>query len=110
MYTDGLLHEHSRLEDEYFYKKDRELIEKIKERERQKKDLLARTEHYHKCAKCGQQMEDRVWDDIRFLACNHCASVHMSLETLERIRDQHQKTKTFVGELKDSLKIVKESA
>ncbi len=112
MYTEGLLHEHSRLEDEYFYKKDRELIEKIKESEKQKQELLERTAHYHKCSKCGQHMEEKVFDELAFLACNNCDSVHMSLSTLEKIQGNH-KGKVFLSEISEAMqaaKALKESA
>jgi ribosomal protein L37AE/L43A len=109
MYKDGPGDHASRLEDEYFYKKDRELIEKMKETEKQKKDVLERTQHYHKCSKCGHGMEERIREEISLLCCHHCDSVHISLKTLESL-SQHGKLKAVMNELRDHLTNVKESA
>ncbi len=108
MYRDGLS-DPSRLEDEYFYKKDRELIEKMKATEKQKQEILERTQHYHKCSKCGHGMDEKVRDDISFLFCKHCECVHLSLNTLEGL-GQHGQLKLLVSELRDQLKSLKESA
>ncbi|HYX37501.1 MAG TPA: hypothetical protein VE954_30730 [Oligoflexus sp.] len=99
----------SRIEDEYFYKKDRELIEKMKAAEKQKKDILERTQHYHKCSKCGHGMEERVREEISLLCCQHCESVHISLKTLEDLT-HHNRLKLIVNELRDHLGNLKESA
>lgn len=98
MYTDRRLNEHTRLEEEYFYKKDRELIEKMHEDERKKQELLARTAHYHKCACCGHDMKETVHDDLQFLQCTTCENVHMSMETLQLLT-QGKRFKTLVNEL-----------
>lgn len=99
----------SRLEDEYFYKKDRELIEKMKTEERQKKDILERTAHYHKCSKCGHGMEERVREEISLLCCRNCESVHISVKTLASLA-QHNRLKVVLNELHDHLNFLKESA
>lgn len=108
MYKDGL-HEHSRLEDEYFYKKDRELIEKNKKETQQKKELLERTAHYHKCAKCGHDMEELVRDQISLLMCTGCECVHLSRETLESL-GQHGRLRSLTNEMRDFFVQLKKSA
>jgi ribosomal protein L37AE/L43A len=107
-HTHGL-HEHSRLEEEYFYKKERELIEKLKETERRKKELFERTAHYHKCAKCGHEMEERVREDLSLLVCRHCESVHLPLATLDVLSNPH-KMKMLLSDLKVALELTKNSA
>ena len=108
MYTDGLK-EPSRLEDEYFYKKDRELIDKMKEEERKKNDILERTQHYHKCSKCGHGMEERFREEISFLLCKNCECVHIAMSSLESL-GQPKQLKLLVSELRDQLKNLKEAA
>lgn len=108
MYKEGS-GEPSRLEDEYFYKKDRELIEKMKSAEKAKKDILERTSHYHKCSKCGHGMEERVREDISLLCCLHCESVHITLSTLENL-GHHGRLKVVLNDLRDYLSNLKESA
>ncbi|MBC7661605.1 MAG: hypothetical protein H7249_18055 [Chitinophagaceae bacterium] len=97
MYTDRL-NGHSLAEEEYFHKKDRELIEKMHESEAKKQDLLARTAHYHKCGCCGHDMKETVHEDLQFLQCQQCENVHVSIEMLE-ILSQGKKLKTFLNEL-----------
>jgi hypothetical protein len=97
MYTDRL-NEHSLLEEEYFYKKDRELIEKMHESERKKQELLARTAHYHKCGCCGHDMKETVHDDLQFLQCQHCENVQVSMEMLE-VMSHGKKLKNLISEL-----------
>lgn len=97
MYTDRL-NEHSRLEEEYFYKKDRELIEKMHEDERKKQELLSRTAHYHKCGCCGHDMKETVHDALQVLQCQNCENVSLSMETLELLT-QGKRFKNLVTEL-----------
>ncbi len=97
MFKDGR-HEASRLEDEYFYKKDRELIDKMHEEEARKQELLARTSHYHKCACCGHGMQDKVHDEVQFLQCENCDNVQFSLQNLESLT-QGRKLKNLVTDL-----------
>ncbi len=97
MYTDRL-NEHTRSEEEYFYKKARELIDKMHEDERKKQELLARTAHYHKCACCGHNMKETVHDELQLLQCENCENVHVSMETLELLT-QGKRFKNLVTEL-----------
>lgn len=108
MYKDGF-HEHSRLEEEYFFKKDRELIEKNKREAQQKKDLLERTSHYHKCAKCGHDMEEIVRDQTAILMCHGCESIHLTVEGLETLLHQGR-MKSLSSDLRELLMQWKKSA
>ena len=97
MFKDGL-GEKRLLEEEYFYKKDRELIEKMKESEKQRVELLNRTSHYHKCGCCGHDMNELVHEDVSLLQCQNCDHVHVSLETLESLT-QGRKLKNLITEI-----------
>lgn len=97
MYSDRLS-EHSRLEEEYFYKKDRELIEKMQETERKKQELLSRTAHYHKCGCCGHDMKETVHDGLEFLQCQHCENIQVSMEMLE-LMSQGRRLRALITEL-----------
>ncbi len=108
MYKDGL-HEHSRLEEEYFYKKERELIEKNKKEAAQKRELLERTSHYHKCAKCGHDMNEVTKDGVSLLACRSCESIHISLESLNSL-SQHGQLKSLASDARELMIEWKKSA
>lgn len=97
MYTDRL-NEHTRHEEEYFYKKDRELIDKMHEVERKKQELLARTAHYHKCGCCGHDMKETVHLEMQLLQCQNCENVSLSMETLELLT-QGKRLKNLINEL-----------
>ena len=97
MYKDGR-HETSLLEEEYFYKKDRELIDRMHEVEHNKQELLARTAHYHKCACCGHGMKQKAHEDITFLQCGNCENVHFTLANFEALAHGKQ-LKNLISEL-----------
>ena len=84
MYTDAL-GEHSRLEEEYFLKKDRELIDKMKKTEVQKAQLLERTAHYHKCGCCGHDMQVKTFENLEFMQCQSCESLQFTPKAAEAL-------------------------
>lgn len=97
MYTDRL-NDHSLNEEEYFYKKDRALIEKMHDSERKKQELLARTAHYHKCGCCGHDLKEIAHEDLQFLQCQHCDNVQLSMVMLE-VMAHGRKLKNLITEL-----------
>ena len=80
----------SMLEREFFYKKDREFIEKIKKNEALKADYLERTTHHNKCAHCGSGMKAISQEDAEFLYCGSCESLHFSLSELDSLSVRHR--------------------
>lgn len=97
MYKDGL-GEKSLIEEEYFYKKDRELIEKMKETEKKKADLLERTSHYHKCADCGHAMHSKNFEGMDFLQCQTCESIHLPIKSAH-MASQGRRLRALLNEL-----------
>jgi ssDNA-binding Zn-finger/Zn-ribbon topoisomerase 1 len=97
MYKEGL-REKSLIEDEYFYKKDRELIEKMHENEKKKADLLERTTHYHKCADCGDAMHAKAFEGLDFLQCQNCESIHLTIKSAQ-LASQGKRLRVLLNEL-----------
>lgn len=82
---------HSRLEEEYFYKKDRELIEKIKKEKAEAETQKEKALHLGHCPSCGSQTESIVLADgknSKVDYCHSCGSVTMKLNDLLHL-DRH---------------------
>jgi uncharacterized protein len=65
----------NRNEDEYFARRDAELL-------RQQRDALERAaadserkSHYMKCPKCGYDLITGAWDTIQIDQCTHCHGI-----------------------------------
>ncbi|SMF20083.1 hypothetical protein [Pseudobacteriovorax antillogorgiicola] len=86
------------LEREYFYKKDRELIDKIKEKEALKLLDQERSSHQNKCSMCGHEMEQKSMEGASFLYCSECKSLHMAVQDLDNLSLRH-KLRNVVSDL-----------
>jgi uncharacterized protein len=87
-------------EEEYFARQEAERRRKVAE-ERQEKLLAeererARTLHYMKCPKCGMQLEEIAFGDVRVDKCFSCEGIWLDKGELEGIR---QKEGNFMGRL-----------
>lgn len=80
----------SMLEKEYFHKKDRELIERLKSEENVKRDLKERSSHQGKCTDCGHGMRELMIDEAQIMFCDNCHGVHLNLETLDKLNTKHR--------------------
>lgn len=89
----------SMLEREFFHKKEREMIDKIKQNEAAKQDYLERTNHYKKCSHCGSNMHEMTRQDISFLHCDRCESLHIGLNELDHISLHKHQLREIVSEL-----------
>ena len=76
------------LEDEFIYKRDRELIEARLEREKKLKRNQDLESHKHHCAHCGDSMHDMEFESATISACSNCGSVHMTLEALDKVSSE----------------------
>ncbi|NRA63546.1 MAG: hypothetical protein HRU19_03635 [Pseudobacteriovorax sp.] len=88
----------SMLEKEYFLKKDRELIDKIKHDEEEKKTQAERALHFGKCSHCGAKMLSLEIDAAAMLFCESCHAVQMNLHDLDNLSVKH-KLKHAISEL-----------
>ena len=83
-------------EEEYFYKKDRELIEKTKEKEAQKQMAEEMHSHLGKCPTCGDGLERRLAFGKHFTHCHGCKTMQIKTETLkELLEDKNLKKVLF---------------
>lgn len=77
-------------EEEYFARQEAERRRKVAE-ERQKKMLEEEREqqralHFMKCPKCGMQLEEISFGDVRIDKCFHCEGMWLDKGELERLQ------------------------
>lgn len=87
-------------EDEYFARIENERRRELAA-ERQAKTLEEEREqqralHFMKCPKCGMQLEEIVFGDVRVDKCFHCEGIWLDSGELESIQ---KKEAGFVGRL-----------
>lgn len=88
----------SMLVKEFFYKKDQELIAKIKQEEAQKVDQAERAPHVGRCTQCGAQTEERSLGEASYRYCSQCSSIHINVADLDSI-SVHHKMRTLISDL-----------
>lgn len=79
------------LENEYFYRKERELIEKMKaklESENAEASAL-------KCPKCDGSLVETDYDNIKIDVCNKCSGVWFDAGELAQVVDKEPKEGWF---------------
>jgi hypothetical protein len=90
-------------EEEYFYKQNKELIERNREKASQEKAIDDRPDSWMKCPKCGGQMEEIDLAGIDIDKCQGCQGIYFDngeLDILLQSRDRGG----FLGLLKKFVK------
>lgn len=65
----------SKNEDEYFARRDAELLRQQRSAAQQAAAESERKSHYMKCPKCGYDLITGDWDGIQIDQCTHCHGV-----------------------------------
>ena len=86
-------------EEEYFYKLNKELIEKNREKASQAKAEDDRPDSWMKCPKCGGQMEEIDLAGIAIDKCQSCQGIYFDNGELD-ILLQSKERGGFLGLLK----------
>ncbi|MFW7377780.1 MAG: hypothetical protein ACOH5I_03085 [Oligoflexus sp.] len=96
----------SLLEEEYFYKREQELIAKLKAAEQERLETLEKASHVHRCSHCGDQMKEQSFESLNFLYCQACQSVHVTKQQLENLGQNHmfKKFSNYVSGLTKQLR------
>ena len=90
-------------EEEYFYKLNKQLIEKkrkeldVQSAEQQRQAQV--TEHWMKCPKCGYPMKEIDLQGIKVDRCSQCSGIYFDRGELELLLES-QEPKGFLGGLK----------
>ena len=72
------------VEDEYFVKKERELLEKM----RAKQAAETKTTSSMKCPKCGQSLKERSFQKIVIDQCTGCNGIWLDSGELEQVAEK----------------------
>lgn len=72
-------------EDEYFVKKERELIAKMKAKQEAEAQEAAKGAFYMKCPKCGAALKERTFQKIVIDQCTGCHGIWLDAGELEQV-------------------------
>ena len=78
----------SKSEDEYFVKRDAELIKTQRARLDEDRAKAERASHYMRCPKCGGQLEEIEFHHMKIDRCTDCGGIWLDkgeLEMLEHV-------------------------
>jgi hypothetical protein len=78
----------SKSEDEYFVKRDAELIKTQRARLDEDRAKAERASHYMRCPKCGGQLEEVEFHHMKIDRCTDCGGIWLDkgeLEMLEHV-------------------------
>lgn len=94
-------------EEEYFYKRNKELIDKMRgeldQSRAQREAHDSRQAHWMKCPKCGKAMEEVELAGIKVDQCTDCMGIYFDQGELEILLGA-QEPKGFLGGLKQLFK------
>jgi hypothetical protein len=90
----------SRNEDEYFVRRDAELLKAQRALLDEQRAAHERMQHFMKCPKCGHDLVEREFQHVKIDSCPNCQGVWLDKGELEMIEhvDQQQRG-GFLGSL-----------
>ena len=74
-----------RNEDEYFLKQDAELIKELRAKLDAERDAAERKAHYMKCPKCGSDLTETAFQQVKVDVCGQCRGMWLDAGELEMI-------------------------
>lgn len=89
----------SRNEDEYFARRDAELMKERRARLDEERLKQERTSHYNKCPKCGADLREREHHGVKVDECGACGGMWLDKGELEMIEEMDRKSSSFVNSL-----------
>ena len=72
-------------EDEYFVKKERELLAKLKTKQEEEAKVSGQKVCYMKCPKCGEPLKERSFQKILIDQCTGCHGIWLDPGELEGV-------------------------
>jgi hypothetical protein len=74
-------------EDEYFLKKEREQLAKLRAKQ-QAESQEAKPDNFMKCPKCGGQLKERSFQKITIDQCGACHGIWLDAGELEQVAEK----------------------
>jgi hypothetical protein len=78
------------VEDEYFVKKERELLAKLKAKEDLDKETEIKKACYMRCPKCGASLKERSFTKILIDQCTGCGGIWFDAGELEQVATKEE--------------------
>ena len=78
------------IEDEYFVKKERELIDKLKAKGEKDAKQAIREVCYMHCPKCGEPLKERSFQKILIDQCTGCSGIWLDAGELEAVAGKEE--------------------
>ena len=75
-------------EDEYFVKKERELLARLKAKQEGEAKSAAQKACYMKCPKCGEPLKERSFQKIQIDQCTGCNGIWLDAGELEEVAEK----------------------
>jgi Zn-finger nucleic acid-binding protein len=72
-------------EEEYFHRKEREALEKMRQRVTAEERERRKEASFMRCPKCGESLEEITFQDIQLDRCTGCHGVWLDPGELERL-------------------------
>ena len=91
------------LENEYFRRKEQELVEKLRAKRAQEKEgEKAETSAIH-CPKCDGMLVEVTFEDVQIDRCNKCNGVWLDSGELELLSLKQEQSQGWMNRLRKSL-------
>ncbi|MBI4527151.1 MAG: zf-TFIIB domain-containing protein [Deltaproteobacteria bacterium] len=78
------------LEDEYFVKKERELIAKLKAKKDEEAGQAVKEICHMRCPKCGERLKERSFQKILIDQCTGCRGIWLDAGELEQVAGREE--------------------
>lgn len=75
-------------EDEYFVKKERELVAKLKAKQEEEAKAEIKKSCYMHCPKCGEKLKERHFRKIVIDQCSGCQGIWLDAGELEQVAER----------------------
>jgi len=77
-------------EDEYFVKKEKELIEKLKAKQEAEKKAQLKEVSRMRCPKCGEPLKERSFQKVLIDQCAGCGGIWLDAGELEEVAGREE--------------------
>ena len=95
----------TRNEDEYFARQNAELIRQMRSLLDEQRREIERREHFMKCPKCGGDLAERDFQDVKVDVCPECHGVWLDQGEIGLIRHIQESRGPFSRVMSDILEI-----
>jgi hypothetical protein len=89
----------SKNEDEYFARRDAELMKDRRAKLDAERSSRERIAHYNKCPRCGADLSEREHHHVKLDECGECGGIWLDKGELDMMQDLDRQRPGFVGSL-----------